>query len=249
MIKREIKGVVVEMYDSIDELPIERFHKYNKFLLIDSGVGSDINDLSAKIDTIIHYVKKENKLAITELENMRQSLYLISSELSPKHLAFAVLVHSINGEIQRDYSDDGLSKIVERLGKGKKSFINGLIESIKKKINQELELYFPGRFNDVHVKEYYDKLKERTLLMLDELINEKSNKFKIERIDDFLLELSKPQLFSGKESAEIKYDKQFNEMCIFLTEQLSVDVKKMSVLEFYNSFEYIKKSRGAKDKK
>lgn len=34
----------VELYDSIDELPIVRFHKYNKMLLIDAGVGSDLSD-------------------------------------------------------------------------------------------------------------------------------------------------------------------------------------------------------------
>ena len=31
----------VVLYDSIDELPILRFHAYNKMLLIDAGVGSD----------------------------------------------------------------------------------------------------------------------------------------------------------------------------------------------------------------
>ena len=37
----------VELYDSIDELPIVRFHKYNKMLLIDAGVGSDLSDWDA----------------------------------------------------------------------------------------------------------------------------------------------------------------------------------------------------------
>jgi len=30
---------VVRVYDSIDEMPIVNFQKYNKYLLIDSGIG------------------------------------------------------------------------------------------------------------------------------------------------------------------------------------------------------------------
>ena len=36
----QIKGMNVELYDSIEDLPIMRFHKYNKMLLVDAGVGS-----------------------------------------------------------------------------------------------------------------------------------------------------------------------------------------------------------------
>ena len=39
----------VEMYDSIDELPIIRFHKYQKLLLVDSGIGADINSFDQRI--------------------------------------------------------------------------------------------------------------------------------------------------------------------------------------------------------
>lgn len=39
-----IKGMNVELYDSIEDLPIMRFHKYNKMLLVDAGVGSDLSD-------------------------------------------------------------------------------------------------------------------------------------------------------------------------------------------------------------
>ncbi len=119
----------------------------------------------------------------------------------------------------------------------------------KKKISQELNVYFPGRFDDAATKEYYDKLRDRALLILDSIIRENNNDEKIKKIDDYLLTLSKPQLFSGKESAEIEFDKQFNEMTIFLKEKLSIDIDKTTVLEYYQSFEYIKKTmpkKGAK---
>ena len=30
----------VEIYDAIEDLPMQRFHKYNKMLLVDAGIGS-----------------------------------------------------------------------------------------------------------------------------------------------------------------------------------------------------------------
>lgn len=40
----------VVLYDSIDELPMLRFHKYNKMLLVDAGVGSDLSDFDRHIE-------------------------------------------------------------------------------------------------------------------------------------------------------------------------------------------------------
>jgi 5'-3' exonuclease len=71
----------------------------------------------------------------------------------------------------------------------------------------------------------------------------RDHKQEIDQIDDFLLTLAKPKVFSGKESTEIKYDRQFEDMCLFLSHELSLDIDKLSVLQFYNSFEYIKKQR------
>ena len=47
MKKVKLGGHKVEIYDSIDELPMVRFHKYSKMLMVDAGVGSDINDFDA----------------------------------------------------------------------------------------------------------------------------------------------------------------------------------------------------------
>ncbi len=133
MIKKEIAGHQVEIYDSIDELPIKRFHKYNKFLLVDAGVGSDLNDVNLKINTIIKHVKNKSEFAVTELENLRQSLFLISSELSPKHLAFSALVHSIDGSIIHDLSDESLYRVLDKLKNVKQSWLSGFLESNQKK--------------------------------------------------------------------------------------------------------------------
>jgi hypothetical protein len=104
-------------------------------------------------------------------------------------------------------------------------------------------LYFPAQFDDIAVKEQFDKIKVRILLQLDSIIRGNDNSTEIEHIDDFLFSLAKPKVFSGRESAEIKYDKQFEDMCLFLSHELSLRIEDLTVLQFYNSFEYIKKQR------
>ena len=238
----KIGKYTVELYDSIDELPIKRFHKFNKYLLVDSGIGSDLNDINEHIGRIIRYVDKSDKQkAKVQLENLRQSLYMVSQETNVKHLSFVFLVKSIDGKELTDLSDENIKRIQVQFGDTKLGFFDSLLESIKKKIEDELNVYFPGQFDDSAIKEYYDKIRTRVLLQLDSIIRGTDNKQGIEVINDFLLTLANPKVFSGKESAEIKYDKQFEEMCLFLSHELSVNTDKMSVLQFYNSFEYLKK--------
>jgi hypothetical protein len=243
MRKINIGRKVVEIYDSIDELPVKRFHKFNKYMLVDSGVGSDLNTINDHIGRISKYMEKDPPSARRELENLRQSLYMVIEEINIKHLSFALLVKSINGKEVHDLSEENVKRISAELSNIELGVFDRLIESVKKKIDQELSLYFPSQFDNVAVKEYYDRIQSRTLLQLDTLIREKDNAKQIETINDFLLEFAKPQIFSGKDSAEIKYDKDFEEMCLFLKKELSIDIDNTTVMQFYTSFGYIKKLR------
>lgn len=232
----------VEVWDSIDELPVSRFHKYNKYMLVDSGIGSDLNDFNNHVARVGKFIKTDQGQAIKELENLRQSLYMISEEISPKYLSFVTLIKSIDGKPLYDLSDENIKRISKQLSNVKVNFLNGLLEAVKKKIDTELNLYFPGQFDETAVKEYYDRLRDRVLLLLDTIIRGNDNNEEIQKIDDYLLTMAKPQVFSGKESAEIKFDKQFEEMCTFLAHRLGAEPEKMTVLQFYNAFEYLKKT-------
>lgn len=241
---REIKesGVTIKVYDSIDELPIKRFHKYNKYMLIDSGIGSDLNDVDNHINKALRFIRNDDrKSAVMELNNLKQSIHLINEEISPKYLAFAPLVAEINGIKQLDISDDGLQKVVNRLGNIKQKRFDVIIESLKKKMDQELSLYFKNTFEDSSEKEYFGYLKRRILLQIRQIKEEKDLSSEIEAIDNSLLMFFKPKVFSGTDSLEIEYDKNFEDMCLMLSQKLTINAKDLSVLEFYNSFEYLKK--------
>lgn len=233
----------VVLYDSIDELPMLRFHKYNKMLLVDAGVGSDLSDFDRHIEKVIRYLNSPTpNMATVELENMRQNIYFIQSEVSPRHLSFAVLVKSIDGNPCNDLSDDGLQKIVDLFADVPNAELTAHLEAVKKKIDEELQLYFPKLFDDATVKEYYDQLKQRTMLMLDAIIkgDESDKREEIDHITTLLLTYTKPKSFSGSDSVEIQYDKQFENMCLMLSQHLHVNPKSFTVLEYYNAFEYIK---------
>ena len=234
----------VVLYDSIDELPMLRFHKYNKMLLVDAGVGSDLSDFDRHIEKVIRYLNSPTpNMATVELENMRQNIYFIQSEVSPRHLAFAVLVKSINGKPRNDLSDDGLQQTISLFKDVANSEITAHLEAVKKKIDDELRLYFPRLFDDATLKEYYDKLKQRTIVVLRTIIDGRATEADAKEIDDITAELItyfNPQTFTGSESVEIRHDRQFENMCLILSQNLHVDPKKFTVLEYYNAFEYIK---------
>ena len=129
-----INKKVIRVYDSIDEMPIVNFQKYNKYLLIDSGIGSDADDIDAHIVKIAKYIKSSNnKKALQELQNMRQNIYMVNSEISPKYLAFAALIYSIDGKKVDDLSDDGLKKLLSSIKEVKHSVVIDFLLWLKKK--------------------------------------------------------------------------------------------------------------------
>ena len=133
----ELNGKKVRLYDSIEELPMVRFHKYNRMLLVDAGIGSDISDLDAHLERVVRYIRKgDNENAAKEMENMRQNVYIILQGQNLRHLSFACLVYSIDGQMCNDLSEEGLRQVLERLSGAKKKDITEAYDSVKKKKNR-----------------------------------------------------------------------------------------------------------------
>lgn len=242
MRKVTLGGHTVQLYDSIDELPMVRFHKYTKMLLVDAGVGSDINDFDRHIERAALYIRKgDNENAAKEMENLRQNVYLILQEQSVRDLSFACLVAAIDGKECADLSDDSLAEVLHMLGGAPRKDIADSLESAKKKIDGELATYFPDLFDDVAAKEYYDIMKRRTLAVLQGIIDDNLDEFKqqVDEMTERMILYMNPKSFVGKASIEIHHDKSFEDMCLLITRDTHADAKKMTVLEFYNGYEFI----------
>lgn len=244
MVKVKIGKHTVEMYNTIEELPIVRFHKYQKLLLVDAGVGSDIAAFDQRIEKTRRFLMAgKPEQAQQELENMRQCVFLIQSGVNPKHRAFAALITKIDGQDCTDIGDDALAAITEKLNDVPESELTAQLEAVKKKIDGELTLYFPALFNDSDVKEYYDILRKRTLEILNGIVagvDDPAGAEIVDKLTTALITYSNPKMFTGSDGVEIQFDRQFENLCLVLSEQLHVEPKKYSVLEFYNAFDFVK---------
>ena len=244
MKKVTLAGHKLVIYDSIDELPMVRFHKYSKMLLVDAGVGSDINDFDAHIERAVRYIRNgDNENGSKELENLRQCVYLILSEQSIKDLSFACLVAEMDGKPCDDLSEEGLAEVVRRLGAVPRKDFTKQLDEEKKKIDNELTVYFPDLFDDVMAREYYDTMKRRTQAMLEEIIegeNEERQKA-INMMTERMVLYVKPKVFAGRQSVEIQHDKAFESMCLTISRETHADAKRMTVMEYYNAYEYIRR--------
>ena len=248
MTEAKLNGHKVEIYSSIEELPIIRFHKYNKCLLVDAGIGSDLTAFDGHIERVVRYIRADKREdAAKELDNLRQNIYIIIQGMSPQHLAFACLVARIDGQPVTDLSDEGLQRVLEKLGGTPMKDITAQSEAVKKKIDDELSLYFPAVFDDAKNKEFYDLMKERTRAMLSCIIDgdTEEREERVEQLTNKMFTFNKPKTFTGKGSLEIEYDKQFEDMCLVISQNLHADAKKMTVLEYYNAYQFIEKQTKA----
>lgn len=244
-----IKGHIIKLYDSIDELPIVNFQKYNKCILIDSGLGSDVDSVDSHIVNIARFINSgDNKQAMLELQNMRQNLHMVVSNVSPKYLAFAALICSIDGKEQNDLSDTHLQELIEYLNEAPHGLLLDILAKLKKKLSTELEAYFPSEFDSAKEKEAYSKLKMKLILQLQEIAEDTDKASEIAEIDKFLFSLQKPKSFIGKDSQEIKYDKQFESACMIISQKTGLNAKSMAVLEFYNTLTNLQKQAEAEKK-
>lgn len=238
MVDTIIAGHRVRYYDGIDELPIVRFQKFQKYLLVDAGIGGDIGAFDQRCEKARRYLANgKTDLAAQEMQNLRQCVFLIFEGLNPKHRAFACLVESIDGEKADDLSDAGLAGVLEKLGGMTAGETASKLGAVKKKIDAELSVYFPSLFNGSETKEYFDILRKRALTILEGIA--RGEVVDVEDLTTRLVCFTKPKSFSGARGIEVEFDRNFETLCLSLSENLGIAPKGCTVLEFYNAVDFL----------
>lgn len=139
MITKKIGFLKLELYNGIDELTTERYHKFNLYCLLSSGVGSDVESIKEHMIKIYQVLQKKDFKRLQKMfENYYLSLSYITEGLDLKTLAFTCLIHSINGDEISDLSDDNLERLSKRITKNiKRQAIFDLFKEIKKKLSRK----------------------------------------------------------------------------------------------------------------
>lgn len=131
----------IELFDSIHNLPILRFQRFNKYQMQASEIGNTFADYDARTQKAIQLFKKNMiQEGIRELENRRQTVFNAFNDFSPMGKSFAVLVKRIDKTSYEDFSPDNLDRCIEHLekiGLGNLESIEKLRE-VKKKSKRNL---------------------------------------------------------------------------------------------------------------
>ena len=83
-------------------------------------------------------------------------------------------------------------------------------------------------------------MNKTTALILGEILGE-DNTREIHDLEGDMLAFLQPKVMWGADGEEVKHIIGFEDTCVLLTQQLSVDPKKMTTLSFYRALEVIQK--------
>lgn len=237
------KTLRIEMYYETDEMPMDRYMLFNKYLFLESGIGSSFEDYIQKNNIVRMHIKRgEFTKADQELYNQVLTASNAINEINFEYNAFVAAIHSINGVINSDVSEEGIKRTQKLLNsKGVTlKFVKESVDQIKKKVETELSIYFPKKFKRMATISFYQIVK-RTELVLDEIISDRDNKEFIEDVDYQLLPDS--ENYAGENGFEVNYINNFEDSCLVIGEKFGKDAKKMSVLEFFRAEQMLKKQK------
>lgn len=239
MLKENINGHKIELYDSIDELPIERFYFFNRQILMDSGVGSTMDDISARGGKLIRLTKTDPDKAGIEAMNMIGAIANCIQNINPEMGAFLALVKTVNGEPWTDLSNEGVQAFQETIKTAKRTTILDLVKKIRRAIRSEMSIFFKTG-NGSEAKEYYQKLKQKLILQMKGVQGQEIQE-DMKTLDEAMMQMDSVIPYLGENGVQVKDIIGGKEAIAMVTKYIGKDAKDMSVLEFYTVVEMIRK--------
>ncbi len=118
MIKETVGKFSIERYDDIDELIVSNYNLFNEYALVQSEVGSKMEDIYRHFRNLdIFLAQKKLEEAIQERRNQNQAFYHLLEKNNFPALQWCVLVKSVDGKELVDYSVPTLKALIEDLSK------------------------------------------------------------------------------------------------------------------------------------
>lgn len=235
MTEATINGNKFEFFESISEISIERYHQYSRYMLVASGIGDSLADVDEHLGKILRLMTTDIKKAHQEVKNLRQNLYMVQNQLDLRFKGFMFLTNSVNGEKWEDFSDAGIEKLYAMIKGESLEHMAEVMQPIISGIDEALERYFPSFYDDASDKNRLSLARKRALLLVDEIVNENNHKEELKELDESIFRYYKPKDFEN-DKAVVEFDKNFEEMCLFLSKEFGGEIKNKSVMEFYSAY-------------
>lgn len=246
IIKTDDGKHTIEIYDGVDEMLETRYHRFNQMMVLSAGVGNTIEAVVGKLGQIRQLIEDGRPMdARVEVINLYQTFYFIEGSIDPRSIAFASLVKSIDGVEYDDMTESGLERVSEIL----KGFLtigqrNEVTDSVKKKIEGELDRFFPNRLDEN--KEQLVLLRGILMKQLDGIIEDKDVSDAVEKLAKRIRDLSEPTDYS---MYEVESDKAREKSYLGIQETLHRDAKGMTVLEYETACEMLRERAKEYEKK
>lgn len=251
----KIKGHVIELHDNIQNLPIFKFQKLNKYMMIANEVGNTFEDYDARMSKALSFLQKGMvPEAIQELSNQRQMVFNAFNEYSPKGKAFAALVKRIDNVEYKGTSPSDFDRVLEHLneiGLGNADSVEKLIE-LKKKFDLELQAYFPNTFKNLNLNVSGLRVRKMNVI-LDAIIQEKDSidKDSIFNIEKEILQHDRPNIWNihQEENMERTMEVDFHKFAVDVAKEKGLAIEEVSTFTFYASYESLLDRNKPKGKK
>ena len=105
----------IVFHDDIEQMSIAQFNKVNKYWMLSDSLGSDFIDIDKMHLSRLTLVAGDKEKTIKEVNNLRILVHNIINEVSPEQLACVAQIHSIDGNVMEDYSEDNLKRLIREL--------------------------------------------------------------------------------------------------------------------------------------
>lgn len=135
------KSYIFEVYETPQEMPMDKFLELSKLQIVESGIGDNIHDIGTRFAKMYKYIEaKALDKVLKEARNLHNTFYFSLTE-HPKLTARQMLcyTHTINSQVVSMENMDKYLGVIDKLPQGE---VMTLHEEVKKKWMSHYEPLF-----------------------------------------------------------------------------------------------------------
>jgi len=232
----------IELYPpDIQTIPYFNYQKFQKYLILSSGLGSDTNAVVNRVANL-QTLAAEERFEDIQIEsgNLVLAIYSVIEGLSYESMAFACMVKSIDGKVFNIASDEAvreLSSTVVATGITQAE-VQEYIDLLKKKIDSQLNHAFKP--NEANI-DYLEAVHFHTLLQLKLALDpEPDTEAQVKAAYNKILDLSKPKILDTRLQGNIitQMDKDYQKTMLSFKENNIQGGENFTIFDFYTTCEY-----------